>query len=45
MVAWPQRSLKCPGGRWLPVISLSMGQSDQVPASSLALVSYWQEQT
>lgn len=45
MVAWPQHSLKYAGGRWLPVISLSVGQSDQMPACSLALVSYWREQT
>lgn len=32
MVAWLQHSLKYAGGRWLLVFSLSMGQSDWVPA-------------
>ena len=32
-------------GRRLPVLSLSAGQPDQVPACSLALVSCWRERT
>ena len=31
--------------QFVMVTWLSVGQSDQVPASSLALVSYWREQT